>query len=118
MSTAKRLALESLGLTDQSTPAEVNAAISSWIGEQTAHLTGEPVDLVNEPPHYKAGGMEAIDVIEAFAPDNYHRASALKYLLRAGRKDDTVQDLEKAVWYIRREIDTLLDALEEELKEP
>ena len=65
----------------------------------------EPVDLVNQPPHYKAGGMEAIDVIEAFAPDNYHRASALKYLLRAGRKDDTVQDLRKAVWYIKREIE-------------
>ena len=65
----------------------------------------EPVDLVNHPPHYKAGGMEAIDVIEAFAPDNYHRASALKYLLRAGRKDDTVQDLRKAVWYIKREIE-------------
>ena len=64
-------------------------------------------DLVNHPPHYKSGGMEAIDVIEAFAPDNYWRGSALKYLLRAGRKDNTVQDLEKAVWHIRREIDRL-----------
>lgn len=62
------------------------------------------VDLVNHPPHYKANGMEAIDVIEAFAPSNYHRGNALKYLLRAGKKGDLIQDLRKAIWYIEREI--------------
>lgn len=65
-------------------------------------------DPVNYPPHYKAGGLEAIDVMEAFAPTNIHRASALKYLLRAGRKSTSpVEDLQKAKWYIERELAAL-----------
>ena len=62
------------------------------------------VDMVNEPPHYKSGGMEAIDVIEAFFADDFHLASAFKYLARAGKKGDYVEDLEKAAWYLQREI--------------
>jgi len=61
--------------------------------------------IVHSPPHYKSkSGLEAIDVIEAFASGNYLRGNALKYLLRAGRKADCIQDLQKAVWYIEREI--------------
>ena len=63
------------------------------------------VDMVNEPPHYKSGGMEAIDVIEAFFADDFHLASAFKYLARAGKKGDYVEDLQKAAWYLQREID-------------
>jgi hypothetical protein len=65
------------------------------------------IDPINHPAHYKAGGIEAIDVIEAFAPANFHRGNAIKYLLRAGRKGDAVTDLRKAVWYIERELDRL-----------
>lgn len=63
------------------------------------------VDMVNEPPHYKSGGMEAIDVIEAFFADDFHLASAFKYLARAGKKGDYVEDLRKSIWYLQREID-------------
>lgn len=63
------------------------------------------VDMVNEPPHYKSGGMEAIDVIEAFFHENFHLASAFKYLARAGKKGDYVEDLRKSVWYLQREIE-------------
>ena len=63
------------------------------------------VDMVNEPPHYKSGGMEAIDVIEAFFADDFHLASAFKYLARAGKKGDYVEDLRKSIWYINREIE-------------
>lgn len=58
--------------------------------------------------YYASGGLEAIDVIEAFASGNPHRSHALKYLLRAGKKGPARQDLEKAMWWIRREI-ALLD---------
>lgn len=59
--------------------------------------------------YYCAGGIEAQDVIEAFEL-NFSRGSALKYLLRAGRKtDDAVRDLEKARAYIDREITRLKD---------
>lgn len=65
---------------------------------------GPELDLVNNPPHYQSGGIEAIDVIEAFELP-YHIGSAVKYLLRAGRKDNRLMDLEKAAWYIDREIE-------------
>lgn len=63
------------------------------------------VDMVNSPPHYQTdSGLEAIDVIEAFFRENYHLGAAFKYLARCGKKDAPVQELEKARWYISREI--------------
>jgi hypothetical protein len=60
--------------------------------------------------YYCANGIEAQDVIEAFAL-NFARGSALKYLLRAGRKtDNEIRDLEKARAYIDREIQRLRTA--------
>lgn len=60
---------------------------------------------VNHPDHYKAGDLEAIDIIEAYDLD-FHLGNAVKYILRAGRKtEDPVEDLEKAVWYIQRFLD-------------
>jgi hypothetical protein len=64
-------------------------------------------DMINHPPHYNQCGIEAIDVIEAYANDNYHRGAALKYLLRADYKGSKLEDLRKAIWYIEREIDRL-----------
>jgi hypothetical protein len=58
---------------------------------------------VIEPAHYKAGGIEAIDVIEAFGL-GFRLGNAIKYILRAGRKGATVEDLKKARWYLDREI--------------
>jgi len=63
-------------------------------------------DMVNHPAHYKVGGIEAIDYIQAklskeeFA--GYCRGNALKYLSRAGHKDDAAQEYRKAIWYIER----------------
>jgi|GEM_PF-1391241 len=60
-------------------------------------------DPIN-PQHYKTeSGIEAIDVIEGFG-FNFHRGNAFKYLARAGRKDEELQELRKADWYLRREI--------------
>jgi hypothetical protein len=62
-------------------------------------------DPVNHPPHYKAGGIETIDFIEA-KDLNYRLGNVIKYVSRAGKKDsDPVEDLEKAAWYLQREID-------------
>ena len=60
-----------------------------------------------DPPHYKFGDFEAIQICERFG---FCRGNAIKYLLRAGRKGGpgkTVEDLRKAVWYIQREISGL-----------
>jgi len=57
------------------------------------------------PNHYKAvgGSIEAIDVIEQFDL-NYRLGNVVKYLLRAGKKDDRDQDLRKALAYLTREV--------------
>lgn len=61
-------------------------------------------NAVSHPPHYTDGKIEVIDYIED-KEFNYHLGNAIKYISRAGKKDDYVQDLEKAKWYINREIE-------------
>lgn len=71
----------------------------------------EVEDVVNEPLHYKlvlpdGQRIEAIDYIQAVlgleGTVAYCHGSALKYLSRAGRKDDFGQDLRKAAWFCTR----------------
>ena len=63
-------------------------------------------EYINHPQHY--GGnentYEAIKVIEHYDL-NFHLGNTVKYILRAGKKDDRLQDLKKAMWYLQREID-------------
>jgi len=60
---------------------------------------------INHPTHY--GGAdnpyEAIKVIEAHDL-GFHLGNAIKYILRAGKKGDAIEDLKKAQWYLEREI--------------
>lgn len=59
---------------------------------------------MNHPAHYCEGRKyETIEVIEAWGL-GVNLGNALKYVSRAGRKDDAVEDLEKAVWYLNREV--------------
>jgi hypothetical protein len=60
-------------------------------------------DPVNHPAHYKVGGIETIDFIEAKRL-NYNMGNAVKYIARADHKGNRKQDLEKAVWYLQREL--------------
>jgi hypothetical protein len=60
-------------------------------------------DPVNHPAHYKTGGIETIDFIEA-KELNYNMGNAVKYISRAEHKGNKRQDLEKAVWYLNREL--------------
>jgi hypothetical protein len=64
-------------------------------------------DNINHPNHYCEGrAYEPIDVIEDWGL-GYHLGNVLKYISRAGRKQDILEDLKKARWYISREIETL-----------
>ena len=65
-------------------------------------------DNVNHPSHYTDGKIEVIDFIEQ-KNLNFHRGNAVKYIARAGKKDPAkeVEDLQKAVWYLNREITRL-----------
>lgn len=60
-------------------------------------------DPVNHPAHYKVGGVETIDFIEAKGL-TYHLGNAVKYISRADHKGNRKQDLEKAKWYLERAI--------------
>lgn len=58
---------------------------------------------VENPKHYQGKGLEAIDVIESFDL-NFNLGNTIKYVLRAGKKGNKKEDLEKAVWYLKREL--------------
>lgn len=79
-------------------------------GHNFQHSFNAPVAVdvasvsVNHPEHYFANGIEAIDVIEAFDL-GFCLGNVAKYLLRADRKGRPVEDLEKAAWYLQREIE-------------
>lgn len=60
-------------------------------------------DMVNHPAHYKTGGIETIDFIEAKSL-NYHLGNVVKYVTRADHKGDRLENLKKAQWYLDREI--------------
>ena len=66
-------------------------------------LEDPKVDSVNHPAHYKVGGIETIDFIEA-KKLNYHLGNVVKYITRADHKGDRMEDLHKARWYLNREI--------------
>lgn len=62
-------------------------------------------EAVNNPEHY--GGAdnpyEAIKVIDAWDL-NFNLGNTVKYIARCGKKDDEIQELEKAAWYLNNEI--------------
>lgn len=63
-------------------------------------------EAVNHPDHYAGNGIEVIDVIEAFGL-GFNLGNVIKYVLRAGKKDELIQELSKAKWYLEREIGNL-----------
>ena len=73
----------------------------------------ESVDVVNQPPHYKVGGIETIDYLQAkLSPEAFRgflHGNTLKYLSRADHKGNALEDFKKAQWYLN----TLIQTLEE-----
>jgi hypothetical protein len=63
-------------------------------------------DKVNSPSHYKVGGIETIDFIEAKGLD-YHLGNVVKYISRAEFKDTKLENLKKAQWYLNRVVSNL-----------
>lgn len=64
---------------------------------------GAVVNKEIDPPHYRRFPVEVIEITEHL---NFNRGNAVKYLARAGHKEgaDELTDLEKAKWYVEREI--------------
>ena len=61
-------------------------------------------DMVNHPPHYTShpSGVECIQITEHMG---FNLGNALKYIWRADLKGSAVEDLEKAIFYINRELE-------------
>ena len=78
----------------------------------TAIVPNAKPDMVNHPSHYQSKkGIEVIDVMEAFTEDlqgaeAVNTAQAIKYILR-WKKKNGIEDVEKAIWYLNRLLDTL-----------
>jgi hypothetical protein len=63
-------------------------------------------DKVNHPSHYKVGGIETIDFIEA-KNLGYNLGNVVKYITRADHKGNKLEDLKKAQWYLNRAVSKL-----------
>jgi hypothetical protein len=62
-------------------------------------------EKINHPQHYGGDNTyEAIKVIEHYNLD-FHLGNVLKYILRADKKGNELEDLKKAQWYLNRKID-------------
>jgi len=71
-------------------------------------------DIVNNPSHYNAGDIEAIEAIEASMSGTeflgYLKGAILKYIWRYTYKDRALEDLQKARWYLDKLIEKVADA--------
>lgn len=61
-------------------------------------------DSVNHPSHYADGWSNGAEVIDITENLNFNKGNAVKYLARAGKKVNELEDLNKAAWYVAREI--------------
>lgn len=88
---------------DESVPMEdLNKNATEAFGQMFA-----PKEAVNHPAHYAEGRKyEPIDVIEDWEL-GFCLGNTVKYISRAGRKVDAVEDLKKAAWYLNREIERI-----------
>ena len=63
-------------------------------------------EQVNHPKHYASGGIECIDAMEsAFGKEevaSFCKLNAFKYIWRCFHKNDGVEDVDKALWYLNK----------------
>ena len=95
---------ETISTTDPATLAKIKSECAD--NGCNICLADMSFDVIEWPQHYNQGKIQPIDVIEDWKLD-FRLANAVKYIARAGKKDPnkTKQDLEKALWYIRRYIE-------------
>lgn len=70
----------------------------------TQHKPKPAPEMVNHPAHYNQHSIEPIDVIEDWKL-NFNLGSTVKYIARCDYKEKPIEDLEKAAWYLNREIE-------------
>lgn len=98
------------GTTDESYSLSYDSFMAMRPTKDDLQYSDKGDDVVDHPAHYNEyEGFEVINVIEQVTPKyekgvSYHIGNTLKYLMRAPFKGKTVEDLEKAQWYLNRAI--------------
>jgi hypothetical protein len=95
------LEIDELGQLSQE---EINHRLEDPYGAKKVWKAIHDREMIHHPDHYQGNKMEVIDIIEDYEL-GFHLGNAIKYILRADKKGNTKQDLQKALWYIQREID-------------
>jgi len=74
-------------------------------------------EAVDHPAHYNAhpSGVECIQIVEWM---NFNLGNAVKFIWRSGEKAATIEDLQKARWYLDREIARLRKLAPDSLPNP
>ena len=87
---------------------EANPVIARYTEDNFAG-TNPIKDNINHPTHYKShpSGIECIEIVRHM---NFNRGNAIKYIWRAGQKQDELHDLGKAIWYLKDEIERIKNA--------
>ena len=86
---------------------EVSPTIDDVIKDkQKENVPHGTIEHVNHPNHYNKGNFEVIEVIEDWGL-GFNLGNAIKYIGRCEHKENKKQDLEKALWYIKRELENI-----------
>jgi Protein of unknwon function (DUF3310) len=95
---------------------EAKEILRARLEHERVCTVGPKRETVDHPTHYTDSPayclqckrpIECVDVAEHWG---FNLGNALKYLWRAGKKGPPVEDLRKAIWYIQRQIDRLLES--------
>lgn len=84
-------------------PPPIKLSAKKVIADKSPNRIISQCDDINHPSHYTQGDIEVIDYIED-KKLGYRLGNVVKYVSRAGHKDDAIKDLKKARWYLNREI--------------
>lgn len=87
------------------------SVVGEWVNKDEVELIEDKAkqeEKVNHPKHYNTGKYEAIDIIEGMDwGKGFNCGNALKYILRHEHKGKDIEDLEKAIWYLKREVERI-----------
>lgn len=94
-----------------------NEMIVAVVPNPSNRLTSE---MVNHPKHYQSNnGVECIDAINAATEgltgiEAFDTGSAIKYLWRWKKKENPIQDIKKAIWYLNNLIENIEESNKKE----
>jgi len=105
----KKKAMQEMDERGQLSQEEINHRLEDPYGARKVMKQILDREMVNHPDHYQgSGGMEVIDIIENYDL-GFSLGNAIKYILRSNKKGSANQDLKKAIWYINREMNNLVE---------